>query len=121
MYTNLMDSMKDQMKPLADMTAIGTQMFEKLLKKHVDLAGDCFEAGMAQARNFSSPNDLPALMGAQGTFAADMGKKLVDLTKFNMEIVAEANQALAGVIESGLKSIGSLPTVMGTKPGKPAA
>lgn len=123
MYTNVIDSMKDQMKPLADMTAIGTQVFEKLLKKHVDLAGDCFEAGMAQARQFSSPKDLPTMMSAQGAFAADMGKKLIDLTKFNMEVMAEANQALAGVIEGGFKSLGNLPMPMGVpgKASKPAA
>ena len=120
MYTTVIDSMKDQMKPLADMTAIGSQMFEKLLKKHVDLAGDCFEAGMAQARQFSSPKDLPSLVSAQGAFAADLGKKLIDLTRFNMEVMAEANQAVAGVIEGGFKAIGSLqmpmtPPVKATK------
>ncbi len=120
MYTTMIDSMKDQMKPLADMTAIGSQMFEKLLKKHVDLAGDCFEAGMAQARQFSSPKDLPSLVSAQGAFAADLGKKLIDLTRFNMEVMAEANQAVAGVIEGGFKAIGSLqmpmtPPVKATK------
>jgi phasin family protein len=118
MYTTVIDSMKDQMKPLADMTAIGTQMFEKLLKKNVDLAGDCFEASMAQARQFSTPKDLPTLMSAQGAFAADMGKKLIDLTRFNMEVMAEANQAVAGVIESGLKTLGTLQMPM-TPPARP--
>lgn len=115
MYSNVMDSMKDQMKPLADLTAVGTQAFEKLLKKHVDLAGDCFESGLAQARQYSSPKDLPALMGAQGTFMADMGKKMFDLAKFDMEVMAEANQALAGVLESSLKAMGNMPAWMNTK------
>lgn len=119
MYATVIDSMKDQMKPLADMTAIGSQMFEKLLKKHVDLAGDCFEASMSQARQFSSPKDLPTLVSAQGVFAADMGKKLIDLTRFNMEVMAEANQAVAGVIESGFKALGSLQMPM-TPPVKPS-
>ena len=123
MYATVIDSMKDQMKPLADMTAIGSQMFEKLLKKHVDLAGDCFEASMTQARQFSTPKDLPSLMSAQGTFAADMGKKLIDLTRFNMEVMAEANLAAAGVIENGFKALGSLqmPMTPPTKPTKAAA
>lgn len=119
MYATIFDSMKDQMKPLADMTAIGTQMFEKLLKKHVDLAGDCFEAGVAQARQLSSPKDLPAMMSAQGAFAADMGKKLVDLTKFNMEVMAETNQAVAGVIESGFKAVSGIQMPF-SAPAKPS-
>lgn len=102
---NVMDSMKDQMKPLADLTAVGTQAFEKLLKKHVDLAGDCFESGLAQARQLRSPADLPALVGAQGAFMADMGKKMVDLAKFDMEVIAEANQALASMLESSMKGM----------------
>lgn len=123
MYATMIDSMKDQMKPLADITAIGSQVFEKLLKKHVDLAGDCFEAGMTQARQFSAPKDLPTLVSAQGAFAADMGKKLIDLTRFNMEVMAEANQALAGVIESGFKALGSLqvPVAPAAKATKAAA
>lgn len=116
MYSKVMDSMKDQMKPLADLTAVGTQVFEKLLKKHVDLAGDCFESGLAQARQYSSPKDLPALVGAQGTFMADMGKKMFDLAKFDMEVIAEANQALAGMLESSMKSMTTMPAWMSTKP-----
>ena len=73
---------------------------------------------MAQARQFSTPKDLPTLMSAQGAFAADMGKKLIDLTRFNMEVMAEANQAVAGVIESGLKTLGTLQMPM-TPPARP--
>jgi hypothetical protein len=123
MYATMIDSLKDQMKPLADMTAIGSQVFEKLLKKHVDLAGDCFEASMTHARQFSAPKDLPTLMSAQGAFAADLGKKLIDLTRFNMEVMAEANQAVAGVIEGGFKALGSLqvPVAPAAKATKAAA
>lgn len=116
MYSNVMDSMKDQMKPIADLTAVGTQVFEKMLRKHVDLAGDCFEAGLAQARQYSSPKDLPALMGAQSTFMADMGKKMFDLAKFDMEVMAEANQALAGVLENSLKAMGNMSAWASHKP-----
>ncbi|WP_372694596.1 phasin family protein [Immundisolibacter sp.] len=105
MYGKMMDSLSEQMKPFADMTTIGTQAFEKLLKKHMDLAGDCFEAGLGQASQFTSSKDLPALMSAQSAFMTDMGKKLFDLAKYDMEVVAEANQAVAGVIENSLKSM----------------
>jgi hypothetical protein len=116
MYSNMMDGMGEQMKPLADMTAVGTQAFEKLLKKHVDLAGDCLEASLSQARQLSSGSDLPAMLAAQGAFMADMGKKLFDLAKFDMDVMTETNQALAGVIESGFKSFGTMPAWMKIKP-----
>lgn len=108
MYGKMMDSLNEQMKPFADMTTIGTQAFEKLLKKHMDLAGDCFEAGLGQAGQFGSPKDLPALMSAQSAFMSDMGKKLFDLAKFDMDVMVEANQAMSGVIENGLKSMPGL-------------
>jgi hypothetical protein len=116
MYSSVMDNLKDQMKPIADLTALGTQVFEKMLKKHVDLAGDCFEAGLAQARQYSSPKDLSVLVGAQSMFMADMGKKMFDLAKFDMELMAEANQALAGMLESSMKAMSNMPAWMNIKP-----
>ena len=116
MYSNMMDGLGDQLKPLADLTAVGTQAFEKLMKKHVDLAGNCLEAGLSQARQLSSGSDMPALMSAQGAFMADMGQKLFDLAKFDMDVMVETNQALASVIENSFKGFGALPGWMKVKP-----
>lgn len=46
---------------------------------------------------------------------ADMGKKMFDLAKFDMEVIAEANQALAGMLESSMKSMTTMPAWMSTK------
>ena len=116
MYSNMMDGFSEQMKPLADLTTVGTQAFEKLLKKHVDLAGDCLEASLSQARQLSSGSDLPALLTAQGAFMADMGKKLFDVAKFDMDVMTETNQALASVLENGFKGLGTMPAWMKIKP-----
>jgi hypothetical protein len=56
------------------------------------------------------------MMAAQGAFMADMGKKLFDVAKFDMDVMTETHQALASVIESSFKSLGTMPAWMKIKP-----
>jgi len=107
MYDKVVKEAQDNMKPVLDMVAINSEAVEKLVKQQANYMSELLNAGLNQARTVSQAKDPTAAVEAQKVYVEEMSSKLMEAAKQNLDVMMEAKDALAKVVETSVKDVQS--------------
>jgi phasin family protein len=107
MYDKVFKEAQENMKPLLDMVEINSQAVEKLVKQQADYMSEVLKAGLEHGKVVSEIKDPAAAVEAQKTFVEEMGKRLMEAAKTNMDVMVEAKDSLTKVVEASVKEVQS--------------
>lgn len=113
-------SMKDGMKPWADLMTVGSHAFEEMTRAHMDAMTEIFETGMAHAKGLGASRDLPALARAQTEYLTEVGKCMFTLVQKEMEILTRTQTQLMSTVDGAVRE-GAEKVRRGTKAAADAA
>ncbi len=105
MYDKVVKEAQDNMKPVLDMVAINSAAVEKLVKQQADYMSELLNSGLNQARTVSEAKDPNAAVEAQKAYVEEMSSKLMEAAKQNLDVMMEAKDALAKVVEASVKDV----------------
>jgi len=105
MYDKVVKEAQDNMKPVLDMVAINSAAVEKLVKQQADYMSELLNSGLNQARTVSEAKDPNAAVEAQKAYVEEMSSKLMEAAKQNLDVMMEAKDALAKVVETSVKDV----------------
>lgn len=103
MYQNLVDEMKDSMKPFLNVAEIQSQTAQKLVRQQMDLMGECLELGTRQTDALRDSKDFTAFFRIPMDASREIGEKLMNSAARQWDTLVEAHDAFNGVVESAVQ------------------
>ena len=119
MYDKMFADMKDTMKPVIAVIEINGGAVEKLVKQQADFINDLVKGGVAHSKALAGTSDFTAVAELQQAYLTDLGQKMMDATKQNLDVMVEAKDAVSKVVEGSIKGVQS--KVAKAAPAAPAA
>lgn len=103
MNQDFLKNFEQQLQPLKQLVEINNKAMEKLVQQQNAYMNDVLKASMEQAGKLTSPGDVENFVKTQQEFIAAMSKKLMDAAQQNMNVMNEAREATAKLIQDAVK------------------
>ena len=105
MYENMFTDMQDKMKPAMEMLEVNSSAVEKLLKQQAELFNELVSAGFEHSKAVAETKDFGALTELQKAFFANMGQKMMDTSKQNLDVLVGAKDSITKIVEASFKGV----------------
>ena len=105
-FENFNKAALDSVKRVSE---INMRVFERMAEQQLAAASDVFEGGVKQVELMSGVKDVQAMLKGQAEIATQVSEKLVGHAKNAADILTEAKDDFAKVMEDGIKAAGETP------------
>ena len=103
-----MKNLDKQLKPLKQLVDINNKAMEKLVQQQSAYMNEVLQASVEQASKLSNPGDVENFVKNQHEFIATMSKKLMETAQRNMDVMNEARDATAKLLQDSVKDASKL-------------
>ncbi len=91
------------MDSVKKVSEINMRLFERMAEEQMAAASDFFEGGMKQVEALTGAKDVQTVFKAQQDYATQLNDKMVAHAKKAAEILTEAKDGYAKLMEEGMK------------------
>ena len=100
---------KTAMDSVKMVSEINMRLFERMAEEQMAAASDFFEGGMKQVEALTGAKDVQTVIKAQQEYATQVNDKFVAHAKKAAEILTEAKDGYAKLMEEGMKAASDNP------------
>lgn len=105
MYDKLTTEWKENFKPVTELLDINSVAIDKLIQQNVAYTSAVLRAGVDHAKALTTADDANAAIELQKGYLNAIGEKFVSTAKQNVEVLVEAKDAAAKIIEGSVQAM----------------